>query len=181
MMKRSNLILLGVLGAIFLYFTALQLSTHNYVRKGVIQDSGAIISETRKVSDFRSVHIEDKIMVYFKQDSITQITVEAPENFIPHIKTKVNEETLVIEKMKSMNMDDTIKVFISNHHLDTLKVRSSAHFKTIGKLIGKELILEFNGESTGELEVTYELVICKTTSDATVKLTGNSKEINFSN
>ncbi|WP_299437725.1 DUF2807 domain-containing protein [uncultured Aquimarina sp.] len=180
-MKRSNLILLGILGAIFLYFTTLQFSTHNYVRKGVIQDSGTIISETRKVSDFRSIHIEDKMMVYFKQDSISKITVEAPENFMPHIKTKVNQQTLVIEKVKTMNMDDTIKVFISNHHLDTIKVGSSAYFKTLGAVTGKELILEFRGESTGDLEVTYELVRCKARSDAAIKLTGNSKEINFSN
>jgi len=179
MMKRSNLILLGVLGAIFLYFTTLQFSTHNYVRKGVIQDSGAIISETRMVADFRSVHIKDKMKVYFKQDSISKITVEAPENFMPHIKTIVNQETLMIEKTRSMNMNDTIKVFISNHHLDTVKIGSSAYFKTVGLVTGKELILEFRDESTGDLEVTYEMITCKTRSDATIKLTGNSKEINF--
>jgi len=181
MMKRSNLILLGVLGAIFLYFTILQFSAHNYVKKGVIQESGPIISETRKVSDFRSIDVRDNIRVYFKQKSIKEITIEAPENFIPHIKTKVNQGTLMIEKIKSINTDDTIKVFISNHHLDTVKVGSTGHFKTIGIVTGKELILEFTGESTGDVEVTYELVKCKTTSDANIKLKGNSKEINFSN
>ncbi|WP_299213969.1 DUF2807 domain-containing protein [uncultured Aquimarina sp.] len=180
-MKRSNLILLGALGAIFLYFTVLQFSTHNYVRNGVIEEAGSVISETRKISDFISIDVRDNMRVYFKQDSITQVTIEAPENFIPHIKTKVNQGTLMIEKIKSINTDDTIKVFISNHHLDSVKVRSTAHFKTIGIVTGKELILEFRGESTGDLEVTYELVKCKTTSDANIKLKGNSKEINFSN
>ncbi|WP_298544009.1 DUF2807 domain-containing protein [uncultured Aquimarina sp.] len=180
-MKRSNLILLGVLGAVFLYFTILQFSTHNYVRKGVIEEAGTIISEIRNISNFRSIDIQDNMRVYFKQDSMTQVTLEAPENFMPHIQTKVNQGTLVLEKIKRMNTDDTIKVFISNHHVDTIKVGATAHFKTMGVVTGKELILEFREESTGDLEVTYELVKCKKTSDANIKLTGNSKEINFSN
>ncbi|WP_299261317.1 DUF2807 domain-containing protein [uncultured Aquimarina sp.] len=180
-MKRSNLILLGVLGAIFLYFTVLQFSTHNYVRNGVIEKVGSVISKTRSTPNFRSIDVRDNIRVYFKQDSIKQVTIEAPENFIPHIKTKVNHGTLIIEKIKSINTDDTIKVFISNHHLDTVKVSSTAYFKTIGIVTGKELILEFKGESTGDLEVTYELVKCKTASNAKINLKGNSKEITFSN
>jgi len=139
-MKRSNLILLVVLGVIFLYFTTLQFSAHSYVRKGVIKDSGATRSEIRKVPDFRRIHIEDKMMVFFTQDSVTEITIEAPEKFLPYIKTKVNQQTLTIKKERSMNMEDTIKVFISNHHLDTLKVSSSARFETKGVVIGKELV-----------------------------------------
>lgn len=180
-MKRSNLILLVVLGVIFLYFTVLQISAHNYVRKGAIQDSGAIQTEIRKVSDFRCIHIADNMRVFFTQDSVTEITIEAPKKFLPHIKTKVNQQTLEIEKVRSMKMEDTINVFISNQELDTLKVSAAVRFKTMGVVTGKELVLEFGGKSIGELEVTYELVRCKTSSDAVVKLTGNSKEINFSN
>jgi len=89
-MKRSNLILLVVLGVIFLYFTTLQFSAHSYVRKGVIKDSGAIRSEIRNVHNFRHIHIADNMKVFFKQDSVTEVIIEAPEKFLPYIKTKVN-------------------------------------------------------------------------------------------
>ncbi len=180
-MKRSNLILLGVLGAIFLYFTVLQFSTHNYVRKGVIEEAGVVISKIRSLPSFRSIDVRDNIRVYFKQDSLTQVTIKAPENFTPYIKTKVDQGSLLIEKTKSINTDDTIKVFISSHYLDSVKVHSAASFKTIGVITGKELVLEFRGESTGDLEITYDLVQCKKSSDATITLKGNSKKINFLN
>lgn len=185
-MKKSNWILLGILCTIFLFFSAFQFSIHSYIRKGtseedIIKNDEEVVSEVRNISSFRKILVSHGIEVFYKQDSVVQIKVEAYKSLVPYIKTEVKNGELVIEKMEEKRTKDTVKVYVSNQQLDTLIVDSNAYFQTIGKISGKDLNLEFSGDSRGNLELSYDHVTCSATPGSKVKLKGDSKEINFLN
>ncbi|MGB5819937.1 MAG: DUF2807 domain-containing protein, partial [Saonia sp.] len=97
------------------------------------------------------------------------------------ITTHIKDETLVLEKTKRMKGKDTVKVFISLKQLDALQVGSKASAETMGAITGAHLELQFNDDSIGKLELSYTSVTCKAASGASVKIKGNSAEIDFSN
>ncbi|WP_425237492.1 GIN domain-containing protein [Ulvibacterium sp.] len=179
-MKTSNLIVLGALGAIFVFMTALQVRMRGYVKEEVLQDYGNFIKKNREVSEFKRIVIRDGIQVDFKQSPETTISIEAREDLMSFIKTETVEETLILEKTKQMRGKDSVKVFVSNARLNSLNVSSGASFVTLGMVSGNDLKLVFRGESEGNLELNYESVQCTFSSDSEVSLTGNSKKINFS-
>ncbi len=185
-MKKSSLILLVSLGVIVIFFFALQLSIHSYLKEEAVldekyKDVNDITAETRKVSDFKKIAVSHGIKVLFKQDSVKNIKVEASKKLISYIKTEVINEKLVIEKTERIKKNDSITVFVQNSILDSLIVSSGANFETIENVSGAGLKIEFNDDSIGNLELSYTSVKCKASSDAKVNLKGNSKEIEFSN
>lgn len=183
-MKRSNLILLSVLVVIIFFFLAFQLSVHRYVvkeereEKAIVMNRN-IITEKRSISNFSKISVSHGIKVFFKQDSTIELEVETLENLMPYIKTEVHDGKLVIEKVERIKQKDTIKVFISGNKLDEISVGTGVYFETIEKVSGKDLKLEFSSDSTGNLELYYESVQCKTAPGCTVKLTGDTEEVNF--
>lgn len=185
-MKTSNWIVIGALGAVILFFLAFQFSIHDKVREGelrenAIQYTGNMISEIRNVSAFSKISVTHGIEVFFKQDSITVVKVEASENLIPYIKTEVRHKKLIIEKTKRKQKGDTVRIFVSNHQLDSLQVSSASHFETKGTVSGKDLVLQFTDDSNGNLELSYESVKCSATPGSNVKIKGNTDQIDFSN
>ncbi|WP_103070278.1 GIN domain-containing protein [Aquimarina sediminis] len=185
-MKTSNKILLGILCAIIFFFSAFQFSIHGYVKKiasenNINEISNEIVSEVRSNLSFRKISVNDGIQVFFRQDTISQIKVEAPKNLLPYIKTEVKNKKLIISKTEKKKEKDTVRVFISNDKLDSLKVSSRGYFETVTIVSGKDLELEFSNNSKGRLELSYESVTCVAVSGAKVKLTGDSKKIDFSN
>ncbi|MEW7293006.1 GIN domain-containing protein [Aquimarina sp. 2304DJ70-9] len=182
-MKKSNLMVLGALGATIFFFSAFQFSIHSYVEKGAIEDveSGDFISEIKTIPMFRKISVHHGIQVFFRQDSMTQVRVEAPRTLMPYIRVKVEQEKLILEKTKRMQSVDSIVIHITNPELDELYVLPDGHFRTIGMVSGKDLKLEFSDDSKGKLELSYESVKCKASSESKVVLNGNSKNIDFSN
>ncbi len=177
-MKRSNLILLGALAAIFFFMTALQVRMNGYVKEEVLRDYGNFVDDARTLPKFENIAVTDGIKVFFDQNDTSSIQVEAREELLDFITTKVVDETLVIEKTKRMREKDSVSVFISNPKLDSLNV-NSASFYTKGLVMGNVLKMVFSDGADGNLELTYELLECSFSESSNVSLTGNSKKMNF--
>ncbi|MDY8135640.1 GIN domain-containing protein [Aquimarina sp. 2201CG5-10] len=180
-MKKSNLMILITLGIIFFFFMAFQFKIHSHIQKGAIDEDSDIISETRSLQAFKKISVNHGITVLFKQDSTTQISIESPESLMPYITTEVVNNELIIKKTKRIKSYDSITVSIINDQLYELKVDSWASFITKGMITGKDIKLDFNNKSTGNLEISYATVKCKASSNSKIKITGNSKHIDFSN
>lgn len=181
-MKKSNLIIWSAIAVVFLFFTAFQLRVHGYVRKGAPkEDLGDRRSEVRTLTGFKTLSVGKGFYVHFEQDSLGSLRLEAPEKLLPEIQVVQGPHTLTITGNVRIRRKDSIKIFLSNPFLDTLKVGTQTHFETIGAISGKELTMEFMGSSTGTLQLSYSRVKCIGSSNSKVKITGDSKEIDFSN
>lgn len=181
-MKKSNLILLSALGAVFFFSLAFQLSVHSYVREGDAHKVPIrMVSENRLVSSFNSISIDSRIKVLYQQKETPSLTIEAPNHLIDSINTSVLNEELTIEITKSLKKKDSITIRIDNPELTSLSLGGKAHFKTLGKISGEKLNLMFSDESSADLELSYNLLKHENTSTGIVNINGKINQVDFSN
>lgn len=180
-MKKSNLIVLIALAVLFMLTMAFQLSVHGYIKKGAADGVGEFVTQNREISNFTKLTIRGKIKVEFEQDTLSEISVIAPKKVMDSILTEINNDELIISKHVSVPGKDTVKVILSNHTLEVLKIDSGAYFYTSGILSGQNLQIEIKGKSKATLEVSYDLINCRTDPKAKVQLKGDAKKIDFSN
>jgi hypothetical protein len=64
---------------------------------GSIQGSGAVVTETRQLADFDSLEVDFPIELTIRQGSSNSMTVEAEDNLMPQLATRVSGHTLYIE------------------------------------------------------------------------------------
>ena len=71
------------------------------VSGGSIRGSGVIVTETRQVADFDSVEIDFPVELTIQQGNSTALTIEAEDNILPQVATRVSGGTLYIESSQS--------------------------------------------------------------------------------
>lgn len=105
-MKTQNNILI-------LLFTALILWTAGCSKMNRIEGNGQVVTETRKLLSFNKVENDGTFNVYISHDSVFTATVEAESNLVPHIRTRVNGNTLEIDTRENLNSNYPINVYIT--------------------------------------------------------------------
>ncbi|WP_347925178.1 DUF2807 domain-containing protein [Pontimicrobium sp. SW4] len=181
-MKKSNQIILSALGAIFIFSIAFQLRVNRHLHSSKYKKETVTYStEKRTVANFNKISLSHGIEVYFTQDSISQIKIEAQEKVIQEVITKTKNETLIIEMAKQKRENHIVKVYIYNDALISLKVDSGAYFETQGKVTGDNLDLEFSSDTRANLDLSFQSVQCKAASGSQIKFKGNTSNIEFTN
>lgn len=82
-----------------------------------LQGSGNVITETRQLGDFKEVEVSGTGKIYVQQGSETKLTIEAEDNIMPLLESKIENNKLkigpkdgsVILSIKSLNYYLTIK------------------------------------------------------------------------
>jgi hypothetical protein len=92
--------------------------------------TGKVISQERTALPFHSVEVYDNInLVLTQETSLTGITVEAGENLIEGITTKIDSGKLVIRNVNSCNwlrsFEVPVNVYLKFTLLDTIIVREA--------------------------------------------------------
>ncbi len=180
-MKKSSLMVLIALGVILFFFMSFQFSIHRYVKKGAIPEDHVFVTKSIQVEGYTKINIDHHIKAFFKQDSAKHVQIEAPKNLMSYIEARVHNDELTIKKTKRTSSEDSILVFITNPRLDQLIINNGASFETKSRVSGEKLLLKFGNRCHGKLELSYALVKCNVSDNAKIKITGSSKEIDFSN
>lgn len=91
----------------------------------------ATIKEVRKTGDFTKIDVSAGIDVYFTQDNNWKVEVEANDDLISQVITKVDGETLVIKKEDSGSRkwrNQSVKVYVSAPELNAVDASSGSDF-----------------------------------------------------
>jgi hypothetical protein len=128
-----------------------------------VRGSGHPATVTRKVSEFTRIEISGGFKVKLKQDSSLNLTITADDNLLKYVKTKVDGDVLKIYTHKSICNSGDMTVNIGIHKLEELKGSGAIEVTADGKIVTKDLNLEFSGAS----KVTLDL------DAANVTTTGN--------
>jgi hypothetical protein len=96
---------------------------------GGVAGSRNVITQTRSVDDFTAINVNYPIKVTIQQGQATSLTIQAEDNLMPQLSTKVSGGTLVIENSepswgKRINPTRTVEVNI------TVKDLNSIHFSS---------------------------------------------------
>jgi hypothetical protein len=123
---------------------------------GAVPGSGRIESETRKVTDFDAISIRYPAEVVILQGEKESLIIEADDNLLPQLSTKVSSGTLVIENNEDnwadrVNPSEAVQVTITVRKLTGIK------FSSAGTLLVEDLEsdeLEFSISRAGEVTLT---------------------------
>lgn len=89
--------------ALFVLFLAIFSACKKENRWDCVKRTGPIINEIRVLDAFDKIYLEDNVKVYLTQDSVQEVKVEAGENIVPLIITKVENGTLYISNKNRCN------------------------------------------------------------------------------
>jgi hypothetical protein len=144
---------------------------------GSVQGSGVIVSETREVADFTFIQIDYPVELTVKQGNITVLAIEAEDNLLPQLATRVSGDTLYIE---SSQMDWTRRVNPTRPvkiHM-TVKDLQKVDFPTAGslrveKFQADRLELSISGAGTiNLLDLTARALTVDMSGAGTIKASG---------
>jgi hypothetical protein len=139
--------------------------------------SGNIITEKRPVGNFTGIAASNAIDVEVKTGSVTEVSVEADDNIMRHIVTRVSGGVLhiKIEDMVSLN-NTSVKVYVTVPGLKSISASSSASVKVLDaiKYDGK---ISFDASSSGDIEAEVDApeISAEASSSGSVTLSGRTK------
>jgi hypothetical protein len=136
---------------------------------GSVRGSGVVVSQTREVADFNSVEVNFPAELTIQQGDVTSLTVEAEDNILPQLATRVSGNTLYIENsqrdwVKRVNPTRPIKIHMTVRTLQQVDFPSAGTLR-IETLQTDRLEVSISGAGTVSLSNL-------TAHDLTVNLSG---------
>ena len=141
--------------------------------------SGNIITETRNVSTFTKVSAATSIDVDVQQGAETSVIVEADDNLIKYVETKIEGGELKIRlKNISIRNDATIKVHIVAPRYEGFSASSSAEITSKNTITSSSNIkLKASSSANIDMQIDAPSVDVDASSSADITASGRTKEI----
>ena len=152
-MKKSWILLVGLLALISMACT---ISGVN-IDIGRIDGSGVVISDTRQVDDFDRVALSGIGNLYIEQGDENEITIEAEDNIVPKIITRVNGGKLYIEMEHGFNIIPTeeINYYVTVQNLEQVQVSGAGNVKIYDEMNVDELDVDLSGFGSVDIYEVY--------------------------
>lgn len=129
------------------------------------------------VNSFNALASEGEFDVYYTQDSIYGVRIEAESNLLPYIFVHIDGHTLVIETKNDRNLEPNypMKVYVSSPHIKKMALAGSGNiFGT--NIIETELEIDLIGSGNIETGVQADFVEVDVSGSGNVELWGNTTE-----
>jgi len=140
-----------------------------------VKGSGNIKSEARTEGPFRSISTSGSYNVYITPGAKNDIRIEADDNLLPYIETKLRGNDLEIGTKRGYDIkpSKTINIYVTMDQLEELSSSGSGGFYSKGKLKGNNVKFSFSGSTNTELELDASNLQLEVSGSAHLKLNGN--------
>ncbi|KIA99289.1 hypothetical protein OA93_06590 [Flavobacterium sp. KMS] len=176
-------IIMWITKFIVVALTALLFASCNYSNnfKSIV-GSGKVITEKRTVQgDFRNVSVSNAIDLVIEQSDKTEITVEADDNLINGITTRVEGNTLVIKSdYNSFKNIKSKRVIVKMPFIDKIKASSASSVKSQNVLRGEDISLDASSSGNMSLNIESDAITCETSSGSSIVIEGKALKLNVS-
>lgn len=148
-------------------------SLNNYNER--VKGSGTIKNETRTEGIFRSIKTSGSYNVYITQGTKHDIRIEADDNLLPLIVTKVSGGDLEIYTKKGYEIkpSKTINIYVTLEQLDELSSSGSGGFYSTGKLKGGKVKFSFSGSTKTDVDLDANDLQIEVSGSSHLNLKGN--------
>lgn len=146
-----------------------------------IKGNGNIRSETRGTGDFSRIDCPGSFHIFISQGNNTAVKVEADENLLPHIVTRVKGNTLTIktENRVSLNPSKPINVFVTVKQLEALHLSGSSIVTTQNTLYCPQLSVAVSGMARLDLRVDGQSLGTDISGTGKIHLQGKVTETEY--
>ena len=143
-----------------------------------IDGNGNVITEKRTINEsFTKIEVSRGIEVIVEQDSNTAIEVEADENIIKHITTKVENGVLVISTDESIDSAEAETVRVKMPVINGLESSSGSNISSKSTLKGTNIAVKSSSGSEIEATLEYDGVKSESTSGSEITLSGKTLKL----
>jgi phage shock protein PspC (stress-responsive transcriptional regulator) len=111
-----------------------------------------LVEEVRTCEPFHSVDISGNIELILNSDSVQQVTISSPSDYLPKIFTKVEYGVLSIYS-EQLFLNRTIKVNISSNSLKSITAKGASEIRTESQLVAPEFSIELLGASSADMDL----------------------------
>ncbi len=147
--------------------------------KTLAQGNGRIVRENRSHRNFSGIKVGGSFDVFIQQGNTERVTIEADENLMDQIETKVEQGVLVIRTRKGIENASKLNVFVTIESLDFLKVSGAADLVAEDHIRVRDLEIQSSGSSDIKLmNLNAEKINCSSTGSSDIKLVGRADTIN---
>jgi hypothetical protein len=152
-MKKSWILLIGILA---LMSMACTISGVN-IDLGRIDGSGVVITEGREVSDFNRVALSGIGNLYIEQGLTNSIRIEAEDNIVPKIITRVNGGKLYIDMEHGFNVIPTeeINYYVTVEDLEQVQVSGVGNIYVNDAIEVNDLDVDLSGLGSVNIDEVY--------------------------
>lgn len=120
-----------------------------------VRGSGTVITETRITAAFTQIELEGEAQVYLRQGADQALAVEADDNVVPIITTRVRDGRLEIGSADSYRSDNPVNIYVTVPEIRGLKIDGAGDIYGETSLAGEELALEVRGSGDMDLDLYY--------------------------
>lgn len=118
--------------------------------------TGSIVTETREVSGFDKLFVEDNVSVFITQDSVFEVKIESGDNLIPLIKTEIIGGTLYIRNKNRCNWTRSYKkpfnVYIKMPVINYITSDGTGSIKSLNAITTP--VFDVQTKNSGDIELT---------------------------
>ncbi|MCC9071581.1 DUF2807 domain-containing protein [Flavobacterium sp. F-65] len=147
-----------------------------------IEGSGNVITEKRNVQgSFENVTVSNAIDLVIEQSDKAEITVEADDNLINKITTKIEGNTLVIKcDYTSFRNIKSKKVIVKMPVINNIKASSASTVRSASVLRGEDISLDASSAAEMNVNIESDAVTCETSSASNIIIEGKALKLNAS-
>ena len=136
--------------------------------------------QTRDVGSFNGVSLGMSAKLYVKQGNSSSVVIEASDDALEHIETKVKNGVLVIEQdndwkwWKSWNSKN-VRIYVTNPTFDHVSVSGSGDVMGENTLQSKTMYVGVSGSGKMELDIKAVDLESKISGSGNVQLSGSAR------
>ena len=140
--------------------------------------SGNVITEKRNINEpFTKIEVSRGIEVIIDQADNVEVEVEADDNIIKHITTKVMNNVLVISSDENINFAETETVRVKMPIINGLQASSGSNIKTNGILRGTSIWIKSSSGSEIDATLEYDAVDGESSSGSEISFAGKALKL----
>lgn len=136
-----------------------------------------VVKEQREIGHFTEIKTSSAIHVYLTQGKAESLQVEAEENIIPYIETKVVKNCLIISlngnrKHKNLSTNKPMNVYVSVPNLEKIEASSASHIYGTNEWKATDLEIEISSAAQLDMNLEVNRLDLEVTSAAKAQLAG---------
>ncbi|WP_421918473.1 head GIN domain-containing protein [Marinifilum sp.] len=134
--------------------------------------NGNVVKQDREVGSFTAISSGSGIDVYLIQGDKESVRVEADENLLDLIITRVKGDKLIIKTEDPIRRAKKLDVYVTFVDLNAISISSGSDLKSNGILKFKELDISVSSGADADLELEADELTCSVSSGADANLAG---------
>ena len=142
-----------------------------------VKGNGNVVEETRKTQPFNQIKVSRGMNVYISQGDETKVTVEADENLLDVIETKVQGDVLTITTDGIIRKAKVKKVYVTTPEITAIKSTAGSNVFSETMLNANEMEISATAGSNIKLDINIGSGEISANAGSNIMLEGKSEKL----